>query len=141
MSSPTQRDAARDPRLESSDDESVVDQQLEEARRNAANQRFLDLQKRSQEKATPPAPTPAKAEQQQQGASCSTFTGGTEGPSTASTSIPGTSCSSAPTRADFRCLDAERSATRAALPNTIAAQEADPGTSSGTRSQSRATTT
>ena len=49
MSSPTQRDAARDPRRELSDDESVVDQELEEARRNAlaANQRFLDLQKRS----------------------------------------------------------------------------------------------
>ena len=72
MSFPTQRDAARDPRRESSDDESVVDQELEEARRNAlaANQRFLDLQKRSQEKATSPAPapTPAAAEQQQQGA-------------------------------------------------------------------------
>ena len=58
MSSPTQRDATRDPRRESLDDESVVDHELEEARRNelAANQRFLDLQKRSQEKATPPAP-------------------------------------------------------------------------------------
>ena len=72
MSSPTQRDTTRNPRPESSDDESVVDHELEEARRNAlaANQRFLDLQKRSQEKATPPAsaPTPATAEHQQQGA-------------------------------------------------------------------------
>ena len=70
MSSPTQRDATQDQRWESSDDESVVDHELEEARRNAqaANQRYLDLQKRSHGKATPlaPAPTPATAEQQHQ---------------------------------------------------------------------------
>ena len=70
MSSPTQRDAARDPRRESSGDESETDHKLEEARRIAleAHQRFLDLQQRSQGKATPPAPapTPATAEQQQE---------------------------------------------------------------------------
>ena len=70
MSSPTRRAAARDPRRESSGDESETDQMLEEARRIAlaAQQRFLDLQQRSQGKATPPAPapTPAAAEQPQE---------------------------------------------------------------------------
>ena len=68
MSSPTQRDATRDPRWESSDDESVVDHELEEARRNAlaANLRFLDLQKKSQEKAIPPVPAPTLATAEQQ---------------------------------------------------------------------------
>ena len=68
MSSPTERDATQDPQRESSDDESVVDHELEEVRKNAleANKRFLDLQKRSHGKATPPAPapTPATAEHQ-----------------------------------------------------------------------------
>ena len=56
MSSPTHRDAARDPHRESSGDESETDHALEEARRIAleAHQRFLDLQQRSQGKATPP---------------------------------------------------------------------------------------
>ena len=67
MSSPSQRDSTRDPRRESSDDESVVEHELEEARKNAleANQRYLALQKRSHGKAIPPAPA---AEHQQQGA-------------------------------------------------------------------------
>ena len=40
MSSPAKRDTTRDPPRESSDDESVVDHELEEARKNAleANQ-------------------------------------------------------------------------------------------------------
>ena len=45
MSSPTQRNATRDPRRESSDDESVVEHKLEEARKNAleANPQYLAL--------------------------------------------------------------------------------------------------
>ena len=70
MSSPPRRDTARDSRRESSGDESETDRMLEEARRVAleAQQRFLDLQRWSDDKATPPAPapSPATAEQQQQ---------------------------------------------------------------------------
>ena len=68
MSSQSQRDAVCDPRRESSGDESEVDHELEEARRNAleAHQRFLALQKQSQEKATPPAPAPTLATAEQQ---------------------------------------------------------------------------
>ena len=63
MSSPPRRDTARDSRRESSGDESETDRMLEEARRIAleAQQRFLDLQRRSHEKATPPAPAPTPA--------------------------------------------------------------------------------
>ena len=62
MSSPPRRDA-RDSQRESSGDESDAERMLEEARRAAleAHQRFLDLQRRSHEKATPPAPAPTPA--------------------------------------------------------------------------------
>ena len=53
----------RDPPRESSDDKSLVDHELEEARKAAleANECFLALQRRSHEKATPPAPAPTPA--------------------------------------------------------------------------------
>ena len=69
MDSSPRRDAAqepgtpRDPPRESSDDKSLIDHELEKARKAAleANECFLDLQRRSLEKATPPAPAPRPA--------------------------------------------------------------------------------
>ena len=63
MDSSPHRDAAqksgtpRDPPRESSDDKSIIDHELEEARKATleANRCFLALQRRSHEKATPPA--------------------------------------------------------------------------------------
>ena len=53
----------RGPPRESLEDESLVDQKLEEACKAAleANERFLALQHRSHEMATPPAPAPTPA--------------------------------------------------------------------------------
>ena len=53
----------RDPPRESSDDESVADQELEEARAAAlkATEYFQALERRSQEKASPPVPAPTPA--------------------------------------------------------------------------------
>ena len=55
----------RGPPRESSDDENLIDHELEEACKATleANERFLDLQRQSHEKATPRAParTPAPA--------------------------------------------------------------------------------
>ena len=125
----------RDPLRESSDDESLIDHKLEEVCKAAleANERFLDLQRQSHEKATPLAPalTPAPAvpprqrEPHQEHRAPPPPPEDQRGPRR-STCHPVTACSSAPTRADAcaRCGGAQGSETKIALPGAAAAKEA-----------------
>ena len=59
---PKERAAPRDPERESFDEESVADQELEAARAAAlkVTEYFQALERKSQEKASPPVPTPTR---------------------------------------------------------------------------------
>ena len=110
MDSSYHRDASRDPQRESSDNESIVDHKLEEARKNQGEPTlpgppatepwegynscpYRDAGKRRASQARGTSSGPSRS---------TTTAGGTKGASAASTYYPGISCSSAPTRAEAR---------------------------------------